>query len=73
MENEKMANKSKEAVLNALDILNKINMPYEKFESECSKCKNLSLGNIQYDCCIKGYCPAFLVDKDINTLTRTFL
>ena len=64
---------NKESVLNALDVLGKVNMDYDKFASDCSRCKCLSLGNVQFECSIKGYCPAFLSDKDINTLTRTFL
>ena len=68
-----MAKQSKQDVFNALDVLNKVNMTYEKFTSDCAKCKSLSLGNVQHACCIEGYCPAFLSDKDINTLTRTFL
>lgn len=64
--------KSKDAIFDALDILNKINMDYEKFIADCSKCRALKLGNIQNSCNIEGYCPAFLSDREINTLNRNF-
>lgn len=65
--------KSKEEVFNALDVLNKVGMEYEKFVNDCSKCKALSLGNVQHNCQIKDYCPSFLSDRDINVLNRAFL
>ena len=65
--------KSKEDILNALDVLNKIGMEYEKFVNDCSKCRAMKLGNAQNSCNIEGYCPAFLGDKDINTLSRAVL
>ena len=65
--------KTKEQVFDALDVLNKIGMDYEKFASDCSHCKTLKLGNVQCSCNVEGYCPAYLNDRDINTLTRNLL
>lgn len=66
-------NKSKEVVFKALDILGKINMDYDKFSTDCARCKLFGLGNITHECGIEGYCPTYLSDADINTLTKTFL
>lgn len=61
--------KSKTEIFDALDILNSINMEYDKYQTKCSHCKVLGTGNVQFDCNQKGYCPSYLSDSAKQTLS----
>lgn len=60
--------RDKNQVFDALEVLNKINMEYEKFCSDCSHCKIYGTGSVQFNCNQQGYCPVFLSDPDKEQL-----
>mgnify|MGYP000899018952 CR=1 FL=1 len=60
--------KNKDSVLDALDVLNKVNMEYDKFSTDCSHCKIFGTGNVQFSCNLEGYCPNFLPETDKEIL-----
>lgn len=56
--------RNKNEVFDALDVLNTINLEYDKFSSDCSHCKIYGTGNVQFSCNQLGYCPSFLSESE---------
>ena len=53
----------KNKVFDALDLLNTMNMEFEKFVGDCSHCLTYGTGKVQFSCNQVGYCPCFLTPE----------